>query len=43
MDTKTMVQSEVKDKYGAAARQVRETASAACAPLSAMRPTTVWS
>lgn len=31
MDTKTMVQSEVKDKYGAAARQVRETASAACA------------
>jgi SAM-dependent methyltransferase len=26
-----MVQSEVKDKYGAAARQVRETASAACA------------
>lgn len=31
MDTKTMLQSEVKDKYGAAARQVRETASAACA------------
>jgi SAM-dependent methyltransferase len=31
MDTKTMVQSEVKEKYGAAARQVRETATAACA------------
>jgi SAM-dependent methyltransferase len=31
MDTKTLVQSEVKEKYGAAARQVQETASAACA------------
>jgi len=30
MDTKTMVQSEVKEKYGAAARQVRVSGSVAC-------------
>jgi len=30
MDTKTLVQKSVQEKYGAAARQVRETSDAAC-------------